>query len=168
MTTNDPTIRNATEIVAQSGLPYIDMVREFDAPVDALYTAYTDPELVTRWLGPRRYTMTLREWDVRSGGIWSYTHTDPDGDGSYGFHGTFHSVEPGVSIVQTFEFEGAPGHVSLESATFERLDSGRSRVVVHAVYQSLEARDAMISSGMETGVNEGYERLDEVLAESGA
>jgi len=167
MTTNDPTIRNATQIVAQSGLPFIDMVREFDAPVEALYTAYSDPELVTRWLGPRRYTMVLREWDFRSGGTWSYVHTDPDGEGSYGFRGTFHTVEPGVAIVQTFEFEGAPGHVSLESAAFERLGNDRSRVVVHAVYQSLEARDAMVASGMESGVREGYERLDEVLREMG-
>jgi len=166
MTTNDPTIRNATQIVAQNGLPFIDMVREFDAPVGALYTAYSDPELVTRWLGPRRYTMALREWDFRSGGAWSYLHTDPDGASSYGFHGAFHSVKPGVSIVQTFEFEGAPGHVSLESATFESIADDRSRVIVHAVYQSLEARDAMISSGMESGVREGYERLDEVLAEA--
>ncbi|MCU1403822.1 MAG: polyketide cyclase [Glaciihabitans sp.] len=167
MTSTDPTNSGTTHINAPAGVPFITIVREFDAPVDALYHAYTDPDLVARWLGPRRYTLTIREWDLRSGGTWSYAHTVPGEDAFYGFHGSFHSVDPGKRIVQTFEFEGAPGHVSLESATFEPVGD-RSRVVVHSVYQSLEARDAMISSGMEGGVTEGYEQLDDILAEQGA
>lgn len=157
--------RNATTISVPEGVPFIDMVREFDAPLAAAYRAYTEPELVTQWLGPHGYDMTIAEYDVRAGGSWAYQHTDPDGN-VWGFHGTFHGVAPNESIVQTFEFEGMPGHVSLESVRFEDLGE-RTRVVAHAVYQSIEDRDGMAASGMEKGVNEGYERLDELLAAGG-
>ncbi|HEV7955540.1 MAG: polyketide cyclase [Microbacteriaceae bacterium] len=153
---------NPTSITVPDGVPFIDMVREFDAPRAEVYRAYTEPALVTQWLGPHGYAMTITEYDVRSGGSWAFSHLDPDGN-SWGFHGTFHSVDPNESIVQTFEFEGMPGHVSLESVRFEDLD-GRTRVVAHAAYQSVEARDAMAAGGMEKGVREGYERLDALLA----
>lgn len=157
--TNNP---NPTTITVPEGLPFIDMVREFDAPVADVYRAYSEPDLVVQWLGPHGYEMRIKEYDVQAGGRWAYTHVDPQGN-NWGFHGTFHSIVPNESMVQTFEFEGAPGHVSLESVRFEDL-GGRTRIVAHAVYQSIEARDAMAQSGMEKGVTEGYERLDAVLA----
>ena len=163
------TSTNPTTITAQPGLPFTDIVREFDAPLAAVFRAHSEPELVEKWLGPRDTPTTVGEYDVRTGGSWSYSGTDDDGN-VYGFRGTFHSVTPGENIVQTFEFEGAPGHVSLESLTFDALTSAngeRTRIVGHAVYQSVEDRDAMIESGMEHGVVEGYERLDELLAASG-
>lgn len=150
-------------ITAPAGTPFIEVVREFDAPSADLYRAYTDPALVVRWLGPRELTMDLKEYDARTGGSWAYTHTDPDGN-AYGFHGVFHSVVPDEVIVQTFEFEGAPGHVCLESARFEALGGGRTRLVTHSVFQSVEDRDMMIESGMESGYTDSMNRLEELLA----
>lgn len=153
---------NQTTITAYPGLPFIDIVREYDAPRELVYRAYTDPELVVQWLGPRRLTMELGTFDVRNGGSWSYVHRDADGTG-YGFRGVFHTAEAPERIIQTFEFLGAPGQVSLETTDFEDLGE-RTRATTHAVYPSIEARDAMIESGMASGVTEGNERLDELLA----
>lgn len=153
---------NPVTITALPGTPYIDMVREFDAPVADVFRAHTDPELVSQWLGPRRLKMELIEYDARTGGTWSYIHRDADGTG-YGFRGVFHTVTED-EMLQTFEFDGYPGHVSLERARFEDLGGGRTRLSVHSVYQSVEDRDGMVASGMEGGVTEGYERLDELLS----
>lgn len=158
------TSTNPTTITAPSGLPFIDIVREFDAPVDVVRRAYLDRDLIAQWLGPRGYEMEVNEWNGETGGRYQYTHRDPEGN-RYGFSGVFHSVADDM-LVQTFEFDGWPGHVSLESVTFEDLGGGRTRIVNHSAYQSVEDRDGMVESGMERGVNEGYERLDELLARS--
>ncbi|WP_026549266.1 SRPBCC family protein [Arthrobacter sp. Br18] len=154
---------NPTTITALPGQPYIDIIREHDAPRELVFRAYTDPELVVQWLGPRRLVMELGEYDARDGGSWSYVHRDDDGTG-YAFRGVFHSVQEPESITQTFEFAGAPGQVSIETVTFEDLGNGRTRCSGHSVYPSVGARDGMVQSGMEGGVNEGNERLDELLA----
>ena len=151
------------DIVAKPGTPQLQMQREFDATPELLFRAYTEPELLAQWLGPRRLEMIIDHFDARHGGTWRFIHKDADG-AEYGFHGVFHgtpTVEAG--IVQTWEFEGAPGHVQLGTVTFERRGS---KTVVHtnSVYQSVEARDAEIASGMEGGMTEGHERLDELLA----
>jgi uncharacterized protein YndB with AHSA1/START domain len=153
---------NSTTITAQPGEQVVDIERVLDAPIADVYRAYTQPDLIAQWLGPRGYEMEVNKFDIRNGGEWAYVHTSPDG-GVFGFHGCFHSVEPHERIIQTFEYEGAPGHVSLESVTFEDL-GGKTRVFGHAVYQSVEDRDAMVASGMAQGVTEGFERLDELLA----
>ena len=150
-----------TRITAEPGMPFIDIEREFDAPRELVFRAHTDPELLVRWLGPRRLTMVVDRLDVRDGGSWRYVHRDADGT-EHGFRGVFHG-EPSVDgILQTWEFEGFPGHVSLERLTLEEHD-GRTTLRIHAAYQSVEDRDGLIASGMEGGVNEGYERLDELL-----
>ncbi len=128
-----------------------------------VFRAYTEPELLVQWLGPRDYTMTIDRYEVRDGGTWRYVHTDADGN-AYGFHGVFHGTPSVDGIVQTFEFEGAPGHVSLDTLTLEERD-GKTVVHTNSVFQSVEARDAMIASGMEQGLNEGYDRLDALLAQ---
>lgn len=151
-----------TQVTAEPGVPFIDVSREFDAPRDLIYRAHTDPELLAQWLGPRKYAMNIERWDVRDGGAWRFTHRDAEGN-EYGFHGVFHGSPSPDGIVQTFEFEGAPGHVSLESLRLEERN-GRTVVHTHSVYQSLEARDAMLQSGMADGMNEGYDRLDELVA----
>jgi len=150
-----------TSITAEPGVPIIDITREFDAPRDLLYRAHTEPDLLVQWLGPRRLTMKVDRYEVRDGGTWRYTHSEDDGT-EYGFHGVFHGTPSPEGMVQTFEFEGAPGHVSLDSLTFEEHD-GRTLVRARSVFQTVEARDAMVESGMERGVNEGYQRLDEML-----
>jgi uncharacterized protein YndB with AHSA1/START domain len=151
-----------TKITAEPGLPFIDMTREFDAPRDLLFRAFTEPDLLVQWLGPRRLTMIVDRYDVRDGGAWRYIHRDADGT-EFGFHGVFHGTPTPDAMVQTFEFEGAPGHVSLDTLTLEERD-GRTIVRGHSVFQSIQDRDAMIEAGMEGGVNEGYERLEELLA----
>ena len=151
-----------TEIIAVPGIPQILITREFAASREFLFRAYTDPELLVQWLGPRRLTMTVHRLEPRDGGSWRYTHRDVDGT-EYGFHGVFHGTPSPDGIVQTFEYEGWPGHVSLETLTFEERGD-RTLMRQNAVYQSVEDRDAMIQSGMESGVNDSMERLDELIA----
>ena len=139
------------------------ITREFAAPREFLFRAFTEPDLLVRWLGPRSLTMTIDRHEVRDGGTWRYLHREEDGT-EHGFHGVFHGMPTPDNMVRTFEYEGAPGHVSLESVTFEERD-GRTLMRQNAVYQSVADRDAMVESGMEAGLNDGFERLDELLAE---
>jgi len=151
-----------TQITTATGTQQIEIIREFAAPRELLFRAYTEPDLLVQWLGPRQYTMTIDHFEARDGGTWRYVHSDADGN-EYGFHGVFHGTPSPEGIVQTFEFEGWPGRVSLERVTFEEQD-GTTLVRTLSVYQSVADRDAMIESGMEQGLNEGYDRLDELIA----
>jgi uncharacterized protein YndB with AHSA1/START domain len=150
-----------TRIDASPGLPFIDMTREFAAPRELVFRAHTDPELLAQWIGPRRLTTQVDRFDARDGGTWRYVQRDTDGS-EYAFHGVFHGDPSPDGIVQTFEYEGAPGHISLDSLTLEEAD-GRTTLRAHSVFQSVEARDAMVAAGMESGVEQGYERLDELI-----
>jgi uncharacterized protein YndB with AHSA1/START domain len=152
-----------TTLTVEPGKQEMTITRTFDAPPELLFKAHIDPELLRQWLGPKRYKMTELEYDARSGGAWCFTQADAEGN-TFGFHGVFHEVTPSERIVQTFEFEGWPGHVSLETATFEP-QGDKTKLTIHAVYQSVADRDGMAQSGMEEGMNEGYERLDELLKE---
>jgi uncharacterized protein YndB with AHSA1/START domain len=154
---------NPVTITAPEGVPFVEIVREFDAPVEAVYNAYADPKLVKQWLGPNGYDMQIDTYDLESGGRYRYVHTNPAGD-SFAFNGVFHRARPNELIIQTFEWEGMPDQVSIETVRFEDLGGGRSRIVGQSVFPSVEGRDGMIENGMETGVVEGYERLDAVLA----
>jgi uncharacterized protein YndB with AHSA1/START domain len=151
---------SATRIDAPPGVPFIDVTREFDAPRELVFRAYSDPDLVVQWLGPRKYKMDLLAWEPRDGGTWRYTHSDDQGN-TWGFHGVFHGDQTPDGMLQTFEFDGWPGHVSLEKLTFDEQD-GKTVVHTHSVYQTVEARDGMIESGMEEGMNDGFDRLDEL------
>jgi uncharacterized protein YndB with AHSA1/START domain len=154
---------NPVTIDAPAGVPYIDITREFDAPVEALFRAHSDPELFAQWVGPAGYEMELDEFDFRSGGHYRYVHRSPDG-GEYAFRGVFHVVRENEFAIQTFEWEGLPDVVSIESMRFESLPDGRSRLSGHSVYPNQEARDGMVENGMEQGVVQGFEKLDGVLA----
>ena len=154
---------NSLTITAPEGLPFVDFSREFDAPVENVFRAHRDPELLARWLGPQGFTLDVQEYDFRSGGRYRYVSTDPDGNG-YAFNGVFHVVRDNEFAIQTFEFEGFPDVVSIESLRFESLEGGRTRLSAHAVYPTLEARDGIVASGQAEGITGGYERLDEVLA----
>jgi len=150
-----------TTITAAPGLPFVDIVREFNAPAEAVFRAHTDPDLLARWTGPRDQREEIVEFEATMGGRWRYVGRGAGGE-AYGFRGVFHTVEPNTLIIQTFEFDGAPGVVGIGATTFEEVD-GRTRLTAHEVY-SVAARDTALASGMEHGVNEGYERLDELLA----
>jgi uncharacterized protein YndB with AHSA1/START domain len=150
-----------TTITAPPGQPFIEFEREFDAPPDLVYRAFLEPELIVQWLGPRKYEMVLDKFDPRAGGEYRYIHRNAEAE--WAFHGVFHSMAMD-NMVQTFEFEGAPGHVSLDRQSIEALPGGRSRILGHSVFQSVAARDAMVENGMAEGVEDGYNRLDELLA----
>ena len=140
----------------------IHIERVFDAPRDRVFAAMTDPALIPEWWGPRGTTATVDEMDVRAGGSWRFVVRNADGSET-GFRGTYREVTAPERIVQTFEWEGMPGHVSVETATFEDLGD-RTRIVTTSIFHTTEERDGMLGSGMEGGMNETYARLDELLA----
>ena len=151
-----------TQITADPTVPLVRITREFDAPPAKVFRAHTDPELVVRWLGPRSHEMRIDHYDCRTGGSYRYLHVS-DGN-EFGFHGSFHEVRPSERIIQTFTYEGSPDDVALERLVLEDLGNGRSRLTATSLVESFEARDAFLASGMEDGVRESYERLDELLA----
>lgn len=151
-----------TEITADPDIPLIRMVRDFDAPPVKVFRAHTDPDLVVQWLGPRRHQMRIDHYDCRTGG--SYRCLLISDGNEFGFHGCFHEVRPAELIVQTFTFDGEPDGVALERLLFTDLGDGRTRLTTTSLVDSFEARDAWLASGMQDGVREGYQRLDELLA----
>lgn len=158
--------KHETEIAAAKDVPTITITREFDAPRELVFRAWTEPELVAQWMGPRSVSMNITHWDCRRGGSWAYTagrEGEADSEGFASFYGSFHEVRAPERLVQTFTWEGAPDGVSLEIMTLEELPGGRTRCVGLSVVESFETRDAILSSGMDVGVKEGYEQLDELL-----
>jgi uncharacterized protein YndB with AHSA1/START domain len=141
----------------------IRIERVFEAPRDRVFAVYTDPELIPRWWGPRQYTTIVEQMDVRTGGDWHFIQRDDAGN-EHGFRGTYREITPPELIEQTFEWLGMPGHVAVERAEFEDLGD-RTRVVTTSLFHTGEERDGMIASGMESGLSESYERIDELLAE---
>lgn len=156
--------KNQTSLTAEPGRQEYFITREFEAPRELVFKAFTDPDLVVQWLGPRDLTMRIEKWEARAGGTYRYTHARKPGE-EYGFRGVFHECAAPERIIQTFEFEGLPekGHVCLSTTRFESLEGGRTKVIIQDVYQSIADRDAAIKSGMEKGIIESNERLDELL-----
>jgi len=157
---------NPVVIDAAPGTSYADITREFDAPAEAVFRAHADPELFVQWIGPRSLENEVTHWDFRSGGGYRFVQTDAEGN-VYAFRGVFHTVRENELIIQTFEYEGWADAVSMDSIRFEDLGGGRSRIVDHSVFPSKEVLDDMIAEGMEKGMNEGYAKLDELLAAEG-
>lgn len=159
------TIRNAeAAIEAGTDLPTITITRDFHATPAQVHRAHTDPEVFARWVGPKDIDTEIVHWDARTGGSWRYlsVRNGEQGREEYGFHGSFHDVTP-ERIVQTFTFDGFPDSVSLETMTFEDLGDGRTRMHSTSLLDSFASRDGMLASGMETGINDGYAALDELL-----
>ena len=149
-------------IEAQPGGREIVITTTYDAPRELVWRAYTEPDLIKQWWGPRELTTNIEQMDVRPGGIWRFVQKDPDGK-EYAFRGVYHSLMRHELIIQTFEWEGMPGHVSLQVARFDEKD-GRTTVKAIAVFETVEDRDGMIQTGMKRGVDEGAERLSELLS----
>jgi uncharacterized protein YndB with AHSA1/START domain len=152
----------AAATVTTPGDREIRVERVFEAPRDRVFAVYTDPALIPEWWGPHGTTTTVDRMDARTGGDWRFVVRNADGSET-GFRGTYREVTPPERIVQTFEWEGMPGHVSVETATFEDLGD-RTKVVTVSIFHTPEERDGMIQSGMEGGMQETYARLDAVLA----
>ncbi len=167
-TTTRSSVMNATSnryqvsIEADPTVPIIRMTRDFDATPAQLMRAHTDPELFARWVGPDGMETKILDWDATTGGRWRYV-AGRDGE-EYGFHGCFHEVGED-RIVQTFTFDGQPDGVALETLRFEDLGDGRTRLHAQSLVDSFEGRDQWLASGMETGVDEGYAKLDALIAE---
>jgi uncharacterized protein YndB with AHSA1/START domain len=155
---------NETKITAEPGKQEIIIKREFDVPREVVFKAFTDPKLYVQWLGPRGLKMDLELFEPKNGGSWRYIQTDDDGN-EFAFHGVNHEVKFPERIIGTFEFEGLPetGHVILETTKFEELPDNRTKLITQSLFQSVDDRDGMIQSGMEYGVKQSHERLDELL-----
>lgn len=152
-----------TRIIAEPGKQEVVITRVFDAPRTLVFKAYTDPNLIPEWWGPKRFTTKIDKMDVKPGGLWRFVQRDTAGS-KYAFHGVYHEILSPERIVDTFEFEGMPGRVSLETATFEDL-GGKTKMTTRSVFQTVEDRDGMLKEGMEEGVFETMDRLAELLKE---
>jgi uncharacterized protein YndB with AHSA1/START domain len=161
MTTKGARTMPRTEYVIEPGKQEITSTTILDAPRELVFKAYTDPELFAQWWGPRRYKIEIEKFDSRPGGEWRVTHVGADGD-RHGFRGVNHDVVAPERICATFEYLGVPGHVALQTATFEAVGN-KTRLVAHQVFESVMDRDGMVASGMEEGANESMERLAELL-----
>ena len=148
--------------VAAEGEREIATERVINAPPERVFQAFTDPELIPQWWGRRQDTTTVDKLDVREGGEWRFVADGPDGKTA--FRGTYRVIDPPSKLEQTFEWEGMPGHVVVETATFEDLGDGRTKVSTRSRFDTTEERDGMLASGMEIGMGQSYEQLDELLA----
>lgn len=151
-----------TTFTAEAGKYEIVMARTFDAPREQVFAVYTDPKAIPNWWGPSWLTTTIDKFEPRQGGVWRFVQRDKAGN-EYGFHGVHHEITAPSRMVRTFEFEGMPGHVLLETVIFEDVD-GKTKVVAQSVFQSVEARDGMVQSGAESGAVESWDRLNALLS----
>jgi uncharacterized protein YndB with AHSA1/START domain len=156
--------KNKTEIIAEPGKQEIVITREFNAPRELVFKAFTDSDFYAQWIGPRGLTTNIETFESKSGGSWRYIQKDPEGN-EFAFHGVNHEVLAPGRIIGTFEFEGLPetGHVILQTAKFEALPGDRTKLTSQSIFQSVEDRDGMLQLGMEEGVNDSYNHLDKIL-----
>lgn len=151
-----------TTLTAFPGMHDLTFTRTFDAPIERVFKAFIDPDSVAKWWGTRDSTTIIDKLDPKQGGIWRFISKDSAGN-EYAFHGVYHAVIPNDRLVYTFEFEGMPGHVLLETIIFEEHD-GKTLVSDMSVFQTVEARDGMLENGMEEGANESFDQMEELLA----
>lgn len=156
--------KNQTKVVAEPGKQELFIIREFEAPREMVFKAFTDPKLISRWLRPCNMDMRIDKFEPGAGGSWRFVHITKDGH-EFGFHGVCHEQTAPERLIRTFEFEGLPekGHVVLETALFEALPNGRTKLTVQSVFQSVQDRDGMVRSGMEDGVMDAHKLLDELF-----
>jgi len=149
------------DAVAKPNTQEVVVTRTFDAPRERVFRVYTDPALIPQWWGPERMSTTVETMDVRPGGSWRNVQHDPAGN-EFAFHGVYHDVVAPERLVATFEFEGAPGHVSLDIVTFNDA-GGKTILTVHSIFESVDDRDEMLNAGMLDGMSEGMSRIDRLL-----
>jgi uncharacterized protein YndB with AHSA1/START domain len=156
--------KNQCKISVIPGKLELAIERELDAPRELVFKALIDPKLYAQWVGPRKLTMKIERFDAKNGGSWRFIHTESDGK-KHSFHGVFHEVTKPERIIRTFEYENLldRGHAVLETVRLEALPGERTRLISQSVFQSVVDRDGMYQAGMERGIEESYERLDELL-----
>lgn len=151
---------NKTEFIIPPNTPFVIMKRRFNAPRERVFEAYTDPKLIPQWWGPRRYTTHVDRMEVKKGGVWRFIHRGPEGE--FAFNGVYHEIVTPERLINTFEFEGAPGNVGLVITTFEA-HGNETLLVEKSIYPSVEDRDSIAGTGMEGGAVETMDRFEEVL-----
>lgn len=153
-----------TKITVEPGKQELFIEREFNASRELVYEAFSSPELLLQWVGPSNLSMKIEKLENKSHGSWRFIHTDEAGN-EYGFNGVIHEVEEPARIIRTFEFEGLPekGHVSLEFLTLEALADNRCKLLIQSIFKSVADRDGLVQSGMEGGMNEGFDKLDKIF-----
>lgn len=161
MTTKGETAMAKTEYVIEPGKQELFVTRVFDAPRELVYEAFTDPKLVAQWFGPRKYKTTVDKMEARPGGLWRMVQKDESGN-EHAFRGVHHDAVAPERIIATFEYEGVPGHVLLQTVTFEALGE-QTRMVEQLVYQSVTDRDGMVGAGMQEGSDESMDQVAELL-----
>src|SRR3954452_8272370 len=152
-----------SSLTAEPGQVSIVGTRIFNAPRALVFKVMTDPDSIPQWWGPRGLTTTVEKMDPRAGGSWRFVQHDAEGN-EYAFHGVYHTVEAPERTIATFEWEGLPGHVALDTALFEDYEGG-TKLTTISVFQTVEDRDGMLQSGAQEGGNETYDRLEELLAQ---
>lgn len=158
------TTKNQTTVKVEPGKQELFITREFEAPRELVFRAFTEPQLLAQWLNPCDLTMKIDKFEPGDGGSWRFIHTDKEGN-EFGFHGVVHEQKAPERIIRTFEFEGLAesGHVALETVKFEKLPGNRTRLTIQSVFQSVADRDGMVQSGMERGVRDSHDLLDQLL-----
>ena len=158
---------NHASITAEPGIKEVIIIKEFEADRDLVFKAFTDPYLYAQWIGPKGLTTRIDRFEPRNGGSYRFIQKDKDGK-EYAFHGVYHEVLIPERIISTREFEGLStrGHVELDTTTFESLPGNRTKLTIQAVFQSIVDRDGMVNSGMEKEIDEGFERLEELLTKN--
>lgn len=158
--------KNETKITAEKGKQELFIEREFDASRELVFRAFSEPEFLLQWMGPGDMDMRIDKLDNRSGGSYRFVHSLRNGGGEFGFNGTIHEVAAPERVIRTFEFEGLPerGHVSLEFLTLSELPGDRTRLSIQSIFKSVDDRDGLLQSGMESGLNDGFRKLDDLLA----
>ncbi len=160
MSASERTATNTLQVTTPTDRE-IRIERIFNAPRDRVWRAFTDPKLVAQWWG-RGNKLVIERMEVERGGHWRFVEHAPDGVN--GFEGRYREVTPPERLVQTFEWDGLPGYVAVDTATFEDLGDGRTKVVSTSLFHTTEERDGMLNSGMEAGLSQSYAALDRLLA----
>lgn len=151
------------QVIAEPGAHDFVVERVFDAPRERVFEAHTDEKAIPQWWGLRSNTTTVDKLEARKGGVWRFVQHDAQGN-EFAFNGVFHDCIAPERFVRTYEFEGMPGHVLMETLTLEELPDGKTLLRSQSVFQSVEARDGMLASGAAEGAAETWEQLDELLA----
>ena len=159
------TKNNQVRITIEPGIKEILIIREFNADRDQVFKAFIDPFLYPQWIGPKGLNTKIDRFEPRNGGSYRFVQKDSNGQ-VFAFHGVYHEILVPERIISTMEYEGLPekGHVELDTAKFEALPDNRTRLTIQALYQSAEDRDRMVKNGMQKGVDEGFQRLEELLS----
>jgi uncharacterized protein YndB with AHSA1/START domain len=153
-----------TTLIVEPGKQVVVAATVFDASREKVFELFINPKLIPQWWGPRYLTTKVEKMEVKPGGMWRFIQHDPEGNES-GFHGVYHEVIAPKRVTYTFEYEGMPGHILMETVRFED-QGGKTKVTDTSVFQTVEDRDGMLKAGMESGEDESMERLAELLARS--